>query len=389
MLSGQTPGAGKTTPTPGAGTTTPTSPTRTTTTTRSPTDQQSSTEFQRPLYVTGRVMLDDGTPLPEPVVIVLVCSGTVRPQGRTSAKGHFSISLGQDQSMLPDASMGSGVGMDPFGGSGASRPGQGMTERQLMGCELRADLPGFRSDAVQMSGRRAMDSPDVGTLVLHRLANVAGFTYSMTSAAAPKDAQKAFEKGQNLLKKKKFEEAEVNLRRAVDVYPKYAAAWYGLGEALEAQKKVEEAGQAYQQSLAADAKFVSPHLALLQQAVNGRDWKLIAERSDAVIKLNPFNYPMAWFLSGAAHYNLKEPEAAEKSAREAVKLDPDHRNPRALQLLGVILSDKGDYTGALEQMRGYLSFAAHAPDIESVRRQVAELERVSGVKATAQAPDKP
>ena len=186
------------------------------------------------------------------------------------------------------------------------------------------------------------------------------------------------------MKKKKYSEAETQLQKAVDTYPKYAVAWYELGRALQFQKKTDPARTAFEQAVGADSKFIGPHLGLLQLAVDQRDWSLIASQSDTVLRLNPFNYPQVWFLSGVANYNLKKLDAAEKSAREALKLDGDHRNPRIMSLLGVILSDKGDYPGAIEQMKGYLSFAPNAPDGDNIRRQVAELERLTGVKASAQ-----
>ncbi|MBI5084007.1 MAG: tetratricopeptide repeat protein [Acidobacteria bacterium] len=346
------------------------------------------------MNLSGRVMMDDGTAPPEPVILYLVCNGQPRPQGYTDMKGRFNISLGQNQTVMADASLGSINEATGGFGSGGRVPGlpggrMGISERDLMGCEFKADLPGYRSDIVQLSGRRVMDNPEVGTIVLHRMANVQGFTYSLTSANAPKDAKKAFEKGVELNKKKKYADAEPQLRKAVELYPKYALAWYELGKSLDMQKKPVEAKQAFEESIAADAKFVSPHLELLQQAVTSRDWNLIAERSDTVLKLNPFNFPNVWFMNGAAYYNLKKLDVAEKSAREAVKLDTQHRNPRAAQLLGYILSDKGDYPGALEQMRGYLSFAPLAPDVDTIRKQVAELERLTGAKATAQKAEPP
>jgi tetratricopeptide (TPR) repeat protein len=348
-------------------------------------------EFRRPIYLSGRLLMDDGMTPPEPVMMLLVCNGQPRPQGYSDAKGRFSISLGQNQSMFADASI--GQASDPIGGSmsGSSRSGmggptQGYTERDLMSCEFTADLPGFRADRIQLAGRRIMDNPEVGTIILHRLADVQGYTFSMTTANAPKDAKKAYEKGLDLMKKKKLEEAEVQLKKAVEGYPKYAVAWFDLGQTLNALKKTEDAEKAYQQAVDCDPKFVKPHLQLLQLALNSRDWQRIADRSDTVLKLNPFNYPQVWYMNGAANYNLKKLDVAEKAAREAVKLDADHRNPRASHLLGVILSDKGDYPGALDQMRGYLSFAPNAPDAEVVKKQVAELERVTGVKATAQTP---
>jgi tetratricopeptide (TPR) repeat protein len=346
-------------------------------------------EFRRPIYLSGRLMMDDGMAPPEPVMMLLVCNGQPRPQGYSDAKGRFSISLGQNQQMFADASTGQPDGLGGIGGRGRNSgigPNQGYTERDLMACEFTADLPGFRADRIQLAGRRIMDSPEVGTIILHRLSEVQGYTFSMTTANAPKEAKKAYDKGMDLVKKKKYEEAETQLRKAVEGYPKYAVAWFDLGQTLMSLKKSEDAEKAYQQAVESDSKFVKPHLQLLQLALNARDWQKIADRSDTVLKLNPFNYPQVWYMNGAANYNLKKLDVAEKAAREAVKLDTDHRNPRASHLLGIILADKGDYPGALDQMKGYLSFAPNAPDADVVKKQVAELERVTGVKATAQTP---
>ena len=102
-------------------------------------------------------------------------------------------------------------------------------------------LAGFRSEAVNLAGRRALDNPDVGTIVLRRLAKVEGFTFSGTTAFAPKDAKKAYEKGQQAAKKKKWPEAEENLQKAVENYPKFAAAWYELGSVYQQQSKLPQA----------------------------------------------------------------------------------------------------------------------------------------------------
>jgi len=167
--------------------------------------------MRRPIYLSGKVMMDDGVPPPDFVTMYLVCNGQPRPQGYTDSKGRFSISLGDNNAMTPDASVGGASGNDPFGDSAGSRGGMpgmggrgGMTERDLMACELKAELPGYRSDVISLAGRRVMDNPEIGTIILHRMANVEGFTYSMTSALAPKEAKKSYEKGVDRLKKKKF-----------------------------------------------------------------------------------------------------------------------------------------------------------------------------------------
>ena len=351
-------------------------------------------ESPRAIFLSGKVMLEDGTPPPESVTIERVCNGIARPQAYTDSKGRFSFQLGDNMAMLPDASVGSasdaGMGFPGTrsnqgrGGFGNSR---GMTEQQLMSCELRAVLPGYRSEAVNLAGRRALDNPDVGVILLHRLGNVEGTTVSITSLEAPKDAKKAFEKGHNALKKKKAEDAEKQLQKAVTVYPKYAAAWFELGVSQEMQNRPEEARKSYAQALAADGKFLKPYLQLAAMAAREKKWQETADQTDRCIKLDPYDFPQAYFLNSVAYLNLGKVEQAEKSAREAQKLDTQHQYPKVNQLLGIILANRHDYSGALASMRDYLKFAPDAQDADRVRTQVSELEKLAGSQASA--PQKP
>src|SRR5512135_2140316 len=48
-----------------------------------PSKAQSPQEQRRPVYLSGRVMLDDGTPPPERVSIERVCNGRARREGYT------------------------------------------------------------------------------------------------------------------------------------------------------------------------------------------------------------------------------------------------------------------------------------------------------------------
>ena len=75
---------------------------------------------------------------------------------------------------------------------------------------------------------------------------------------------------------------------------------------------------------------------------------------------------------------LKDYDAAEKSIREAQKLDTRNRMPKSNQLLGMILAEKRDYLGAAEQIKKYLSFLPAGPEAENAKKQLAELERVAG-----------
>jgi tetratricopeptide (TPR) repeat protein len=354
------------------------------------------TEMQRPIFLSGKVLMDDGTPPPDSVVIERVCNGVARPEAYTDSKGRFSFQLGQNMSMMADASVSSA---DPFGSgpgtfdsrsgsnrsSGMGRGMGGVTEQQLMGCELRATLAGYRSEIVNLAGRRFMDNPDVGTIIMRRLGNVEGLTISATSALAPKDARKAYDKGREAFGKKKWENSQKELEKAVQIYPKYAAAWHQLGLLYEQQNNVEQARKAYSEALAADGKFVSPYMQLAQLAARERKWEEVRDTTDRVTKLNPFDFPVAYFYNAVAQLNLQNLDAAEKSAREALKIDEQHRIPKISHVLGIILAQKRDYSGAAEHIRSYLKFAPNAGDVEMAKKQLAELEGVAGSQAATPA----
>ncbi len=353
--------------------------------TQDPNQQQRMPEMQRAIYLSGKVMLDDGTPPPEPVTIERVCNGSPRPEGYTDSKGRFSFELGRNTAMMADAS--TNMGNDGFGGGMPGQPqrggfgnsgfgGNSNIESQLMGCELRASLPGFRSDMVSLAGRRVMDNPDVGTIVLHRLANVEGFTFSATSGLAPKDAKKAFEKSRDLLKKKKLPEAQKELEKATSLYPKYATAWYDLGRVYEAQNQVEPARKAFQASIDADPKYVNPYLNLSGIFAKEANWEKTAELTAKAVKLNPFEYPTMYFYNSVANLNLQKLDEAEKSAREARKLDAKNRIPKIDHVLGIILAQKRDLPGAKDSLSAYLKASPNAGDADAVKKQLEQIDKL-------------
>ncbi|HWB95269.1 MAG TPA: tetratricopeptide repeat protein, partial [Bryobacteraceae bacterium] len=220
-----------------------------------------------------------------------------------------------------------------------------------------------------------------GTIVLHRLGNVEGTTISATSLQAPKDAKKAYQKGKDALKKNKAEEAEKHFQKAVDLYPKYAVAWYELGVLQQKSQKPEDARKSYQQALAADSRLILPYLQLSMLAVQEKKWEEVVETTNRAVKLDPVDFPQAYFFNSVANYYLRRMDAAEKSAREAQKLDTEHRYPKINHVLGVILAEKRDYPAAVEQMRSYLKFSPDAQDAETVKKQLVELEKLSNPSA--------
>jgi tetratricopeptide (TPR) repeat protein len=318
----------------------------------------------------------DGSAPPEPVKLERVCNaGRARPEGYTDPHGSFSITLGQETGILPDASE-SPIGREVT----APDPSRGIRQTELMTCELRAVLPGYRSDTIPLANRRYMDTPDIGTIVLRPLMNVEGLTTSATSALAPKDAKKAFDKGLESVKKNNPDEAQKSFQKATETYPRYAAAWFELGRIYEQRDHFVEARNAYNQAITSDDRYINPYERLYMMAFNESKWQEVADITDRVAHLNPYDYPQAYYYNAVANLKLEKYDAAEKSAREAVKLDAKRQNPKANYVLGVILTQKRDYTAAAECLRAYLKDAPNAPDADRVKKLLAEVEKFAQAK---------
>src|SRR5207253_2792182 len=80
------------------------------------TQQQQPQSMPQPIFLSGRVLLEDGTPPTETVVIERVCNGQPHSEGYADSKGYFGIEVGrQNNGVMRDAS--ESPGGDPFSSS--------------------------------------------------------------------------------------------------------------------------------------------------------------------------------------------------------------------------------------------------------------------------------
>jgi Flp pilus assembly protein TadD len=329
----------------------------------------------RPIYLSGSVRLADGTSPPTSVLIERVCSNVVRPEAYTNAKGDFSFMVGgQEGAIFADASVG---GSDPlFQGPDSIGPGgqRGVNPRELTGCEIRANLPGFLSDSITLTFMTAMDDSEIGVIRLRQLGNVEGFTFSITTASAPRDARNAYEKGLDHIKRRRWPDAEKELVKAVGIYPRYAIAWYELGRVYHQQKKLDDAKRAHSEAIRNDPKFISPYGQLALLAAVQEAWEDVVKYTSQMLRLNPFVTPDIYFYSAVANYNLQDADLAEKHAREAARLDRNRQIPKIYHLLGILLVQRQEYKEAAEHLQTYLKVSPNAPDSAAVKQMLAEIE---------------
>lgn len=388
---GGAPGGGST---PGSGSLGPSTPSSATGNSNLTSLSGSAPGVPAPIFLSGKVVTGDGSPLPPGVAIQRVCQGTPHTVAYTDSRGNFSFQWGDTAGITPDASE-VGSGTFPGGNSrGMSAPtigganvtnmtstAGGMRDNgglggQIGACDLRASVAGYTSTTVSIFMHRAMDNPDVGRIVLHRNTAVQGTSISATTLEAPKDARKSFDKGIEALRKGKTVDAEKDFEKAVAVYPRYADAWVELGRLHMQENATGPAKEAFLKAMNADSKLVPPWLELGLIAAREENWRDSANYLDKALKLDPVDFPQAWYVDGVANFNLKQLDAAEKSVREALKLDPGHKNPRADYLLGLVLIDKRDYAGAATELKSYLAMAPAGENHDQVQKQLEEIEKL-------------
>lgn len=212
------------------------------------------------------------------------------------------------------------------------------------------------------------------TIVLKRIGLHEGSTVSATALRAPEPAKKAYGKGVNAMTDEKWESAQKNFEKAVEIDPDYAAAWSDLGEVLRRQAKPDEARAAWQKAVAADPKYIKPYIQLTMLDLSEKKVEDAATIAGKAVAMNPLEFPELYFYYAVANFNLKHFDVAETNARRATDLDTAHEVPRAELLLASVLVAKGDRSGALEHLKKYIEIVPKAPDADQVKRAIAELE---------------
>jgi TolA-binding protein len=204
------------------------------------------------------------------------------------------------------------------------------------------------------------------------VAEAKGTTISARTLQVPEKVRDEYRKACSDLKGKKLLNAEDRLRKAVQGYPQYAAAWALLGQVLEAEKRLEEARGACSESTSVDSAYVPGYLCLADVAAQKEEWNQTLDLADRALTLEQDVY--GYFYCAMAQFHLSHLPAAEKNAIQAIDADHFQRVPQVHLLLAQIYGAKHDFYGAATQLRAYLRVAPTAPDSAGVRKSLAELE---------------
>ena len=354
--------------------------------------QQRMPEMERPIYLSGGVIYDDGGPADSTVRVEMVCNGRVRRQVYAFGGG-FSLDLTQSNRRL--TVMDAAVASQDITGSinsesedalarmmaaSGENPGNARSASpgfvNLMGCELRAVQPGFQSDIIPLSIVRPLDNPHVGVIVLHRTGSITGTTTSVVSMAAPKKAKKAYQKAVKEVRKTNpnHEKAVAELEEATELYPEYAAAWELLGQIRLAESDEAGARQAFELAAAGDPKYIQPNLAMMELEVRKENWDEVSKWSSRVTELNPYILA-AQYYHGVANINLNRIEPAQQAFQKVRENYKSDDYPYASYMLGYILANQGEFESAATELRHFLEIKAEAAEVDQIKDHLAQWEK--------------
>jgi tetratricopeptide (TPR) repeat protein len=350
------------------------------------------------MFLQGRVRTSDSTPVPHDVMVERICSNKVRQQVYTSPNGEFSMQLGAKSYTFLDAS--AEPAAQTSGTTNAS--GAGIPRSDLRNCELRASGAGFHSSVIYLADLDAFGTNiNVGDIVVQRSTKIKGATLSALPYQAPKDAQKAYEKGLDADRKANLAGARKYFETAVGIYPRYTIAWFQLGNVLQKQNQKEAARAAFTRATAIDERFLPPYLSLASMAFVEENWPVLLALTNHILDLDPLNRAAvtafivdldpvncadAYFYNAAANFQLNKLEAAEKSALKAEHIALPAHFPQVHLLLGEIFARKNDNATAIAELQTYLEMAPHAQNADQVRARLAKLQKLNDPVKAAEKP---
>lgn len=203
-----------------------------------------------------------------------------------------------------------------------------------------------------------------------------GFHSVSVSAArlmVPGKASSEYRRACGALKDRKLNQAEEHLRKALDVYPNYAAAWVLLGQILEAQQKHADARQACSQAIRVDAAYVPPYLCLADFAAREGDWDQVSVLADRARPLAPRSAFVFYFTAGS-QFHFQQLGQAEMNAEAGLKLDIQHQIPELHYLMARIFQAKGDLRNEAIQLQEYLKLASNTANAADAKTLLAQID---------------
>lgn len=313
------------------------------------------------IVVTGAVHLsspDGDARLPEDLRLSVDCHhGESHDVGSASLSGQFSFTLS---------------------------PAPGAIEAGDI-CTVEARAFGYDSTTARFPIRQVTGMVNVGVLEIQRNAtgnaqaadNKNGATVSATSLKAPASAVKLFNRGSRSLGQRKFADAAKDFEAANKIYPEYAESWLNLGRARASLQSFGPARDAFIRAAELDPQMAGPPAELGMLAARQNDLPAAVRYLDQSLRLDPAGTYQIFYFDALVNLVLKRYDAAEQSARAALRFGETPEQARADYVLGMALLARGADAEAGQRLRKYLELSPNAPERDQVLKELARLGRIA------------
>lgn len=188
----------------------------------------------------------------------------------------------------------------------------------------------------------------------------------------PKPAQKHYRAGLKAIDGRDSTRALKEFREAIEIHPEFYAARLELGRELAAQKRYQEAAEAFQ-----PLSQIAPKQPEWQTEY-GKVLYALKRPAEAVsvllaaLRLREADWETNFYLGWASLE--KDAGSAEQYFLRALALD-EQKAARAHLALAQLAQAKGRTDEAIKQLEAYLALVPDAPDAEAARRLLDSLRR--------------
>lgn len=213
-----------------------------------------------------------------------------------------------------------------------------------------------------------------------KLSEMKSASTSVAQLKVPPQARREYEKACEASTQNHFDEAEQHMRKVLEKFPAYPAAWVMLGTSLENQNKPADARDACAHATTVDAKYLPAYLCAAEISARNQDWKEVLHAADAALALHPERDPYPDYYRARACLHLNDLAEAKKSALRAIEIDSSHYEPSLYFLLAQIYEREGDRPNAIAQLHLLLNLHPDATQEDMAKQLLAKLEAQPAAK---------
>ena len=205
-------------------------------------------------------------------------------------------------------------------------------------------------------------------------------TVSAKRLKVPSQARREYEKACDASNKNKFEEAELRVRNAIEVFPDYSAAWVMLGVILEERHKSQEAVEACAHAVRIEATYLPAYLCGAEMSARNQDWEQVLKLANLAAGLQSGHDAYSYYYLAMAYLHLNNLVEAKKNALRATEINGNHDEPSLDLLLAEIYERVGENANAIAQLEQLLKHHANRQQEDAAKQFLARLESQPSTK---------